>query len=523
MQSHPNLLAVLGSNNRCTGATAAAGATLFALIGLATFSACTEDAPQLFTLDDVATQGDDGAQGDTGTQSDNDTLSGTQSDAGTLSDAGADARAPTPAPSVFDALFAALLADLEAQPAEQRPFTRYLGLGHRRLAGASEAELRVERAALSLALNSTSTRAELVPAVAVDAEASLYRIDLRAYGWDRELEVAATPQRDGWEAVIAGNPYAIAFSGSEADELARLANTAVPFVYAEVAVRALANGDVYHALASVPVTLDSDPLPWGIDRAAMSQDLEVVRAGNWIGAHIASDEDVRLDRYLSPQTSLPVWLSSGSFAGGDASIFDDPFEFGRDETFVAFSLPNGLLGYGIYDPNGERRTASEVLPKIQNPSSCFGCHVEGPVRMVDMVRDVVEANPGEFSPDTVEAFAAVYPPQEELDALFAGDQSAYRAQLTRLGVPGELGADVIPTTIDQFERPLSLAQAAAELGVEPERLSSSLGRLAPELAGLAGGLEVSRSDFSRVFSASLCALYADAPRHRPVTASCPRR
>lgn len=104
-----------------------------------------------------------------------------------------------------------------------------------------------------------------------------------------------------------------------------------------------------------------------------------------------------------------------------------------------------------------------------------------------------------------------------------GDQAAYRARLTSLGIPTELGADVITTTLDRFERPLSLTQAAAELRVEPARLSSSLPALSPQLAGLADGGEVSRSDFSRLFAASLCSLHSGETGHRPVTPDCPRR
>lgn len=440
-------------------------------------------------------------------------------------DAGPDSSVPPPpAPSSFDTLFRTLLADLAAQPAERRPFIRYLGLAHRRGAGPSEGELTAERATLSLMLNSASTGAALAPAVAVDPEAVLYRIDLRDYGWARELAVAGVTHRDGWEALIAGNPYAVTFSGSDADELGRLANTAVAFVYAESVVQALASGDLYHELAAVPALLDSEPSAWGFDRVALLGELEVVRAGNVQGAHVKRGDEVIVDRYRVPETGQPIWLFNALDGSGSDSIYSDPFEvYGDRETFVAFSLPNGLLGYGTYGDDGKRMTGSVSVPEIANPRSCFGCHVEGPVRMLDTIRSIVERNLREYDNETSTAVVAVYPPQPELDAIFASDQAAYRAHLTNLGIPSALGADVITATLDRFERPLSLNQAAAELGVQPGTLASFIDHLGPELAGLAAGGEVSRSDFSRVFAASLCSLYFDETGHRPVTANCPRR
>jgi hypothetical protein len=506
MRFPPHSLAPAATKHRRTDRTARPG--LLAVLGLAALAACGGDASSTrLELPDAGAPNELGAQ----------------SDPGHPGDARTDASPPTPAPSSFDTSFQTLLADLQAQPAERQPFTRYVGLAHRRRAGASEAELTAERAALSLILNSASMREALAPAVTVGAEALFYRIDLRDYGWDRELGVAGVTHRDGWDAIIAGNPYAVTFSGSEADELARLAHTVVPFVYAEAVVRGVTSSDVYHALASVPENLYSALPPWGVDRDAAWADLAFVRAANTESPHITREEDRISERFLMPNTELPLWLSVGMFSGGASTIFSDPVDYGDGETFAMFSLPNGLVGYGTYAQSGERRTASEGLPELKNPSSCFGCHVEGPLRMVDLVRDYVERYQEQFDTGTADAVRAVYLPQEALDAIFASDQAAYRSKLTALGFPGDLGADVIKATLDRFERPLSLAQAAAELGVEPARLSSSLSELGPELVGLAEGGEITRSDFSRLFAASLCSLHSEAPGHRPVTPGCPRR
>jgi hypothetical protein len=224
------------------------------------------------------------------------------------------------------------------------------------------------------------------------------------------------------------------------------------------------------------------------------------------------------------EARLPLWFTITFNSSGSSSIFDDPLEtYGFSERLAAFSLPNGLLGYAIYAPDGQALAASEATPELPNAGSCFGCHAQGPIRMDDVIRNLYEANALSIDPADMEEVLTAYPPQAELDALFASEQAAYRARLTQLGIPDELGADVISTTLARFERPLDLASAAAELGVSPEQLSASISLLSPELAGLAAGLEVPRSDFSRLYEVSLCALSSQAPDQRPAPATCETR
>lgn len=418
----------------------------------------------------------------------------------------------------FDTLFRSLLLDLRQQPAERRGSIRYVGFGHRRSAGSME--LAEDRAALSLLLNSLSTRASLVMPAAVDAASLIYRIDLSDYGWNREVQLGDVTYRDGWEAIAATSEYALGFVGPDADELQRSANTPLPFMYADALMASAAANDAYTALTELPSSYDRALMRWGIDLQANRLDLQVVRAGVTEGTHIAVNEDLTVERHALPPLGLPLWLSASSFAWGGDSIFDDPFDFEDGEVLAAFSLPNGLFGYAIFDESGQRIARSEGALSLESPVSCWGCHVQGPIRVVDQVRSVVVTNTREFDDGTRAAFQALYPRQPELDALFEREQAAHRAQLTSLGIPSHLGADVITDAIARFQRDVTLADAAAQLGVTSARLLDSLPQLGPELAGLADGSGVLRSDFSRLFSTSLCVLHLEAPGHRPVMADC---
>jgi hypothetical protein len=448
-------------------------------------------------------------------------------DAGTQ-DGASDASAAS-SPSRIKTLFQTLLADLQTQPSERQPFIRYVGLSQRRLADVSEAELGIERAALILALNSLSLATTLTPPTAIDAAATLYRIDLRDYAWDREVAVvepvilpplsapqppdAGPPHADAWTAISANNPYAVQLVGSDADELTRLTQSPVPFAEAESLLHTALNGYVYYALTGVPTAFEAALESWSV---TFEDQLAALKVGNESGVHAIAQEQLLLERPDMLEARLPLWLTLAS-----DSIYEEPLDpstFG--ETLAAFSLPNGLLGYATYAADRSALVASEVTPELRNPSACFGCHVQGPIPAPDRIREYVENNLEYFGANELAAIRAAYRPQTELDALFASEQAAYRARLSQLGIPDDLGADVISTTLARFERPLDLASAAAELGVTPEQLSASHALLLPELAGLADGLVVPRSDFSRVYEAALCALFAQGSDERLQLATC---
>src|SRR5438876_19414 len=91
----------------------------------------------------------------------------------------------------------AVLADLEQLDPRRRRFMRYLSLTHLAGAGRSDAELRAVREAAGKLLNSLSWHPRIGVPEAVDADATLLRIDLRAYKW-----TAAT-----WAKLAATYPY----------------------------------------------------------------------------------------------------------------------------------------------------------------------------------------------------------------------------------------------------------------------------------------------------------------------------
>jgi hypothetical protein len=83
--------------------------------------------------------------------------------------------------------------DVEKLPESTRPFVRYLTLTNlANLRDASgkpvedETQMETYRAALTKLLNSLSHEGQITVPVAVDAGKTIYRFDLRHYGWTQE-------------------------------------------------------------------------------------------------------------------------------------------------------------------------------------------------------------------------------------------------------------------------------------------------------------------------------------------------
>jgi len=124
----------------------------------------------------------------------------------------------------LDATYAALLADVEARPEADRPYLRYLGTTDVSGAGPCGA-LDEQRLALFKAINGLSMVEALHLPVAIDAAGSLFRIDIRDYGWARAIDLASdgsVDAADGWAALLpSAYPSALELVGPEASELAR--------------------------------------------------------------------------------------------------------------------------------------------------------------------------------------------------------------------------------------------------------------------------------------------------------------
>jgi len=424
-----------------------------------------------------------------------------------------------PAPSCdgqlvsFDDLYRTALLDLRREDADERPFLRYVTLTNRYNAGACADTLDRDRFALDKLVNMLSTRARLEAPLAIDRDRLIYRLDLRDYGWDRDIEVDGQSFRDGWEAIIAQSPYAVPFVGDQADDLRDDTLTDVPLINADALLDVAAVGELYYALIGVDVTrpLSSfirDEL--GIDVAENLADGNVVRAGT--SRSQISRQDRVIERHEIERRRGAYWQSF-DFESDDAneSIFSNPFGFNQGGTEAIFTLLNGMLGFIIADRDDAIVAESNILlDTFQNDFvartsvSCSNCHAQGFNVVVDEVGPFVRRNRRQFQRDDFQAVEEIYVAPATFARIIEQDSSVFLDALRRANLP-TTGSDPVGVTYVRFNSDVDLATAAGDLGVTPAELRRELNLLDPRLAALRDAT-VDRDAFDAVFEESLCIL-----------------
>jgi mono/diheme cytochrome c family protein len=411
----------------------------------------------------------------------------------------------------FDQLYEAVQRDVRAFDSDDRESLRYVTLTNRYNAGACADTLDRERFAIIKLVNMLSTRASIRTPEPIDGDRLIYRINLRDYNWDREVEVGGTQFRDGWEAIIASSPYAVPFVGDQAEDVRADTLTDVPVMNADALLDVAALGDLYYGLIGVDVgqsfgAFISNDL--GIDVEDNIADGDAVRAGTTRSA--ISRQDRVVERHEIGVRQGILWQSF-DFAADDAgqSIFSDPFSFNQGGTEAIFSLPNGMLGFIIADENDNIVGESDILlDTFQNDFvartsvSCSNCHAQGFNPVVDEVGPFVLANRLRFVRDDFEAVSEVYVDPADFAEIIEQDSSLFLQSLQRAGLP-TTGSDPVAGAFVRFNVDVDLAVAAGDLGVTPEELRDNLNLLDPALSALRQ-TTIERQNFTAAFEQSLC-------------------
>lgn len=434
-------------------------------------------------------------------------------------------QAPDCAPLPFtspDAALGAMASDISRLSPEARPFARYVGLADASNAGLCGPALELQRRALGQAFNATSTEEPIVLPKPIDELQVIFRIDLRDYGWDRGIDLeddGVVDFADGWQAAVgAAGAYGEEYRGPDADALAAVAGTAVPFLPAHALVHAVADGDLYSALIGVGADVSDHRSGLGIPVDPYSlvpfEGEAPVPPSLWAG--IGDSREALVIRAAQNRPERSYWLIHEGDSDAE-TILDKPFEIDRAQNRhrfqISFALPNGLLGYAIEANSSSRHSSDQLHGRCCGDASvslsmCSACHADGQRAVRDVVRDYVLANPPGVSDSELAAVRELYVPQAELDATIESDSAIQRAALQQLGIaPGS--RDPLSSVYRQFEQPLTPRRAAAELGVPLATLQATLatpGRLALELAPLATGSSIERPAFTAALTAARCSL-----------------
>lgn len=350
--------------------------------------------------------------------------------------------------------------------------TRYFVLTHLHNAGVSDEELATTRQAFIKLLNSLSWHRDLYEPVAIDAEQTIYRVNLDKLKWRTKT----------WQAILNHDPYAFAYNNVHAAKCAEMTRESVIVVRADWFVFAASQPPLYYEILEVPQTLDEMAKELRVDISRNISEGEAIRAG------FRKSDVSEYNRLIERHETLSggFWVAYG-FSGNDdhQDLFryplgpgTDPSQFAHDGTAVIFGLPNGLQGYMLTDGHGQRvdESSMSIIRDPQRPNgdvvagiSCISCHQSGIFPKTDEVGIAVRSNRDAFS--HAERIIELYREASELESFQRRDAKRYQDSLAKLNVPQTTAEDdPVLLMVRNFEDKLDVDLAAAELGLTSEDL-----------------------------------------------------
>ncbi len=349
-------------------------------------------------------------------------------------------------------------------PDFDRSFARYFTLTHLYNAGATDANLRAYRIALSKLINSLSWGAEVIKPKSIDQEETIFYIDLRNYEWDIKT--------DKWYKIEQAYPYGVQLKSTTYTTLCKETDCELPFIRADWFIATASLPPLYHDILDLPETDRELETQLEVNVAENLKNAPGVRV--WRAGFNESGVSVNNRIVERHKSRYGAYWKSYDFAGnvGKQNIFTHPLDFTHDGGEIIFNLPNGLQAYYLSTAIGERLDEAPINivsdagardPVVRNGLSCMGCHTEGMKKFDDQVRSVIVQNP---NPPYDKAQALrLYAEKSEMDTLIRKDTERYRRALKESGgVFG--GSEPIQQLVKQFEGPLDAAHAAAEVGLE---------------------------------------------------------
>ncbi len=388
----------------------------------------------------------------------------------------------------------AMDADLARQLPTRVLDTRYITLTNIYNACASLSDMDVYRKAVIKLLNSLSMNSDIVRLETVDEYQTIIRFNLRDVAWDTA----------DWDKILSIYPYATrpsSFVTRRFDSLATATASALPYIRGDWFGFTASKPPLYETLLGLPTDYQGLTASLNLDINANINSGRAIRAG-FQNSGVSNNN--RLIERHAIQTGY-FWTSY-DFAGdadkqsimnfplGPTGGGDDTFAFHHDGGESIWSLPNGLQAYGLYTAAG-KPLAFGPTQIVQDPAredftvtngiSCMGCHAGGIKFNRDEVRNYV-LNTNVFPPGVRALVDALYPAQEQVDAVMQEDQRRFYQAMIRAGLQAtdETGTplfnpqtgeplfptignarDMIEALADNYEQEIDARRVAAEFGI----------------------------------------------------------
>lgn len=397
-----------------------------------------------------------------------------------------------------------MVGDLNRVIKSRQSTQRYLTLTHFANLCVGNDAMNVYRQAAIKLLNSLSRASDPIRVDTIDPEGTILKFNLVDLGWSL----------DDWNNLLTFYPYTAAPDSELSRTLAKATSTTLPYVRADWLAATATQPQVYYSLMKLPAKFQEFARQQGVDVAADIKNFTAQRAG--YGQSVFTQNNRIVERH--PSKTGYFWMTY-DFAGGKdkQSIFDFPtgpggdsgFSFDSSETF--FSLPNGFQGYYLSKASGERldrslpgvaRDQAQRVVTVIRGIECMSCQDGGLERGKGEIRDLILSG-RTFSRDIRDTVDGLYPPQDKMDALVAGDMQRYASAMSRAGIDPSLtlnGVEMMTALANSYNSDLDLPTVAAELGLTVADYNDSVneagGKIRPLLRRL-GQTKISRDDFER--------------------------
>lgn len=410
-----------------------------------------------------------------------------------------------------------------------RPFLRYFSLRHLLDAGITADKLEEHRVAFAKAINHLSREREICIPIPIDPPRTVLAVDLRKLGWHRPLLRSMGDESQTinlHDLVLLEYPYAIIPGDSDTfDQLETelFAETkqlrSIAFVRADWFCSVVLQPPLYHDMLQLPQTLEELEAELNVDVASHLESGVAQRAGMTVSG--VSRNNRVVERH--PQRDGYYWKSHDFQSNiGSENILKDPINFRPSGGEMIFRLPNGMQAYYVCDGRGRRLNAaptSIVVDKfasdrvVKNGLGCMRCHNQGIKDFHDSVRDVLLTLSGTPGFDKRRALR-LYPSSDSWDKTVDSDQQLFLMAVAKLGDNDSHREPLAGITADYLEGTLTLAEAAAEIGVDATQLKISCrapGFTRLGLAPLASGGVIRRDAWEDNFDAAATLLGKGTP------------
>jgi serine/threonine-protein kinase len=360
-----------------------------------------------------------------------------------------------------------------------------------------QAELPAAAAGVSKLVNSLSWKKDVVVPEAIDAQKSVYAVDVRKLGWD---------DGDQWGRTILPNyPYGLRFDEDKDPKLAALAKgvyadagTKSPYVRGDWFLATASRPPLYHDLLRLPKNARELEAELKVNVQADFLNNRLKRAG-FLNSGVSVQQQNRLiERHDLGAHPGAYWKSYDFRPGTDkGDLFRlplgpafpaNPFPqlaFVHSGGEIIFNLPNGLQAYLLVDGTDQRlnRAPDDIVvdssktsgsPTIVNGLSCMSCHVRGMVGSATL-QDDVAARSGLAEPAKTKV-TQLYATKTQLQDLLRSDERRFTDALDRAAKGFGANLDVEP--VAAVARPfiideLDLKAVAAELFLDdPQKLAA---------------------------------------------------